>query len=63
MKKRKLEDAINFVNNVITTLEDDLSHEENVEHDRARAFLIKCDLKNYSNVLDCLYELMKLVER
>lgn len=51
---RELYDAIDFINDKITNLEDDLSHEENVEHDKVRAFFIKCELDNFKNVLECL---------
>lgn len=62
MEDRKLSDAISFISGKITNLEDDLSHEENVEHDKVRAFFIKCDLDNYKNVLECLYEALKRVK-
>lgn len=52
---KELSDAIAFVEDKITNLEDDLSHEENVEHDKVKAFFIKCELDNFKNVLECLY--------
>lgn len=51
---RSLSDAIDFINDKITVLEDDLQHEECVEHDKVRAFFIKAELDNYKNVLECL---------
>ena len=54
---RKLQDAIDYICGEINRLEEELDHEENVEHDRARVFFIKADLDNMKNVLKCLYEL------
>lgn len=51
--------AIDFITNKIKDLEDDLDHEECVEHDRARAYYIKCDIEELKNVLGCLYELQR----
>lgn len=51
-----INEAIEFITNKIKDLEDDLDHEENVEHDRARAYFIKCDIEKYKQVLHCLYE-------
>lgn len=59
MEDKKLNDAIAFVSDMITNLENDLDHEECVGHDKARTFFIKCDLDNYRNVLECLYKSMK----
>lgn len=57
---KELSDAIAFVSDKITNLEDDLSHEENVEQDKVKAFFIKCELDNFKNVLECLYKEQKL---
>ena len=51
--------AIDYITNKIADLEDDLSHEENVEHDKARAYFIKCDIEEFKNVIECLYELQR----
>lgn len=56
---RKLQDAIDYICGEINRLEEELDHEENVEHDRVRVFFIKADLGNMKNVLECLYELQK----
>ncbi len=54
--KRDFEEDFNDFVSRHPNLEDDLSHEENVEHDKVRAFFIKCELDNFKNVLECLYK-------
>ena len=61
MIDRRLQDAIDYICGEISRLEEELDHEENVEHDRVRVFFIKTDLDNMKNVLECLYELKQQI--
>lgn len=57
VERGKIGDAIDFITKKLDDLRDELDHEENVEHDRARVYFLKDDIEKYKNVLHCLYEL------
>lgn len=42
--------AINFIWDKISVIEDSLSYEK----DKVRKYMLECDLKEYSNIKDCL---------
>lgn len=48
------EKAIQYVKNKITDLEDDLSHEKNVELDEFKALRITWEIDDWKNVLDVM---------
>lgn len=48
------EKAIRYIQNKITDLEDDLSHEMNVELDEFKALRISWEIEDWKNVLDIL---------
>ncbi len=50
-------DAIKYIDDKISVLEDDLRHYTTVEPDRAKQILIGADLDNFKNIKSLLGEL------